>query len=193
MRASLILLLVLFTFASSARTEDVSDRPALPDMGRAPDFTLFSQDGEEVGLSSLRGKVVVIAFIYTRCRDICPILTDKMARVREELGAAFGHDVVFVSISLDPERDTPEVLKDYAEAFDANPGSWFFLTGSVAEVRQLTQQYGVVTLPGVDDTIGHNLLTTLVDRNGKMRVQYAGYRLDPYEMHRDLLALMAGQ
>jgi protein SCO1/2 len=160
-------------------------------MGPAPDFVLVSQDGTEVGLASLRGKVVVVAFIYTSCSDVCPLLTEKMARVQDDLGESFGRDVAFVSITVDPERDTSEVLRAYAEAFDADPAGWFFLTGEVEAVRRVAARYGLVTIPGADDAIDHNLLTTLIDRRGTMRVQYLGHRFDPEELHLDLLALSA--
>ena len=84
----------------------------LPTIGAAPDFALTSQDGAEVTLGDLRGKVVAVTFIYTWCPDVCPMLTDKMARVQDELGPDFGSKVAFVSITVDPERDTPEALKD---------------------------------------------------------------------------------
>jgi protein SCO1/2 len=162
----------------------------LPTIGPAPDFALTSQDGAEVTLESLRGKVVAVTFIYTWCPDVCPMLTDKMARVQDALGADFGTKVAFVSITFDPERDTPDVLKGYAEAFDANPAGWSFLTGEPEAVRDVAQSYGVVALPTADDSIDHTLLTTLIDRNGMIRVQYLGYRFDPEEFRHDLLDLV---
>ena len=96
----------------------------LPVIGPAPDFDLTSQDGKRVTLADLRGKVVAVTFIFTMCPDICPMLTSNMAQVQEMLGADFGKSVAFVSITIDPENDTPEVLKDYAEAFGADPEGW---------------------------------------------------------------------
>lgn len=186
---SLLALVVLFCVALT-RAGDTADLPALPDMGPAPDFTLVSQNGTEVGLASLRGKVVVVAFIYTWCPDICSLLTAKMALVQDELGASFGTDVAFVSITFDPERDTAEVLRAYAEAFDADPAGWFFLTGEVEAVRGVAKRYGIVTIPGVGGAIDHNLMTTLIDRRGRMRVQYSGFRFDPEELQQDLRALL---
>ena len=93
-------------------------------IGPAPQFTLTSQDGKPVALADLRGKAVVVAFIYTQCPDICPMLTQKMVEIQDELGADFGTKVAFVSISLDPEHDTPEVLKDYAQFWGAKPEGW---------------------------------------------------------------------
>ena len=84
-------------------------------IGPAPPFTLTSQDGKPVALADLRGKVVAVTFIYTGCPDFCPLLTQKMVDVQDALGADFGAKIAFVSITLDPEHDTPEVLKDYAQ------------------------------------------------------------------------------
>ena len=168
----------------------LSDQGELPRLGEAPSFTLVSQDGEEVTLSSLHGKVVAVTFIYTWCPDICPMLTDKMARVQDALGDDFGKEVAFVSISFDPERDTPEVLKDYAAAFDADLAGWSFLTGELDTVRDVANSYGVVVLSTDNEAIDHSTLTTLIDRQGHMRVQYVGYRFDPEELRQDLLTLV---
>src|SRR3954447_14706781 len=108
--------------ASSHAPAGGSER--LPMMGVAPDFTLTSQDRKAVSLHDFRGKAVAIAFIYTTCTDVCPMLTANMARVQEKLGPAFGEKVAFISITVDPERDTPEVLKEYANNFGADPKGW---------------------------------------------------------------------
>jgi protein SCO1/2 len=162
----------------------------LPTIGAAPDFVLTSQDGAEVTLESLRGKVVAVAFIYASCPDVCPMLTDKMARVQDALGADFGTNVAFVSITVDPEQDTPEALKSYAEAFDAKLAGWSFLTGEPAGIRDVAHRYGVAVVKGADGQVDHTLLTTLIDRHGAMRVQYLGYRFDEDEFRHDLQSLM---
>ena len=141
---------------------------------------------QQVTLGDLRGKVVAVTFIYTSCPDVCPMLTDKMARVQDELGPDFGSKIAFVSITVDPERDTPEVLKEYAEAFDANLAGWSFLTGEPAAVLDVAHRYGVAVAEAADGQVDHTLLTTLVDRQGTMRVQYLGYRFDEEEFRHDL-------
>ena len=97
-----------------------------------------------MSLSDFRGKVVAIAFIYTSCTDVCPMLTANMASVQDKLGSAFGSKIAFVSITVDPERDTPEVLKQYAENFGADLKGWSFLTGDPAIVREVGLKYGVI-------------------------------------------------
>jgi protein SCO1/2 len=164
------------------------ERP-LPVIGPAPPFALTSQDGEPVALADLRGKVVAVAFIYTECPDICPMLTQKMVEVQDALGADFGAKVAFVSISLDPGHDTPAVLKDYAQFWAAKPG-WVFLTGSPEAVRDVTRRYGVFFAKKEDGSVDHTQLTSLVDAEGQMRVQYLGARFDPEEFRRDLMSLV---
>ncbi len=101
-------------------------------------------------LAALRGKVVAVTFIYASCPDVCPLLTDKMARVQDELGADFGTKVAFVSITTGPERDTPGVLKEYAAAFNAELAGWSFLTGEPVMVLEVAHRYGVAVVKGAD-------------------------------------------
>jgi protein SCO1 len=193
MRALLVIALGLLispqlAIAHKAKHEQHEER--LPTIGTAPDFALTSQDGAEVTLAALRGKVVALTFIYTSCPDICPMLTDKMARVQDALGPDFGSKVAFVSITTDPERDTPEVLKGYAEAFEANLAGWSFLTGEPATVLDVAHRYGVAVAQAADGQVDHTMLTTLIDRQGAMRVQYLGYRFDEDEFRHDLQSLV---
>ena len=96
-----------------------------------------------MSLRDFRGKVVAVTFIFASCTDSCPLLTDNMARVQDKLGPAFGSKVAFVSITVDPERDTPEVLRQYADNFGANLRGWAFLTGDPASIRDVGRKYGV--------------------------------------------------
>ena len=190
--APLILAFVLLTGPALVWAHEAAEQAEqrLPTIGPAPDFALASQDGKEVRLEDFRGKVVAVAFIYTSCPDVCPMLTDKMARVQDELGADFGTKVAFVSITVDPERDTPAALKEYAAAFDADPHGWSFLTGDPAAIVEVAHRYGVAVAKSADGGVDHTLLTTLVDRHGVMRVQYLGYRFDEEELRHDLLDLV---
>jgi protein SCO1/2 len=184
------LLLGILAWPALAPAHEAGQEQRLPTLGAAPDFALISQDGKEVRLEDFRGKVVAVAFIYASCPDVCPLLTDKMARVQDELGADFGSKVAFISITVDPERDTPEILKGYADAFDADLAGWSFLTGTPAAVREVAQRYGAAVAPAADGQVDHTLLTTLIDRQGVMRVQYLGYRFDEEEFRHDLLDLL---
>jgi cytochrome oxidase Cu insertion factor (SCO1/SenC/PrrC family) len=107
------------------------------------DTKLLDQDGREVRFytDALRGKIVLISFIYTNCTDICPVLMHNLSDVQDSLGDRFGVDVFFVSISVDPEDDTPEELKRYGERYNAKPG-WTFLTGPKKDVDAVVKRFG---------------------------------------------------
>jgi protein SCO1/2 len=113
-----------------------------------------------------------------------------MAGIQTALGSDFGSKVRFVSITVDPERDTPEVLKRYAEAYKANTAGWAFLTGTRDEIREVTKSYGIVYRKTARGAIDHTFLTSLVDQNGTLRVQYMGVQFNPTEMLRDLQSLV---
>ena len=151
---------------------------------------MTSQDGAPVSLADLRGKVVAVTFIFTRCTATCPVLTPMMSFVQDRLGPDFGTRIAFVSITVDPERDTPEVLKDYAQAFGANLAGWSFLTGTPAAIREITRRYGVYASKTADGDVDHTFLTSIIDPRGILRVQYLGVRFDPEEFRHDLLSLV---
>lgn len=104
---------------------------------------VVTQDGETVRFYEdlIKGKLVVISFIFTSCTDFCPINTARMTQVADALGEALGRDVFFVSISVDPENDTPEKMKTFAEAFYDEPG-WTFITGTPENLRTIGYQLG---------------------------------------------------
>lgn len=185
-----MLALALMLFPGLAATHEAGGDQRLPLIGSAPPFALTSQDGKRVALADLRGKVLAVTFIYTGCPDICPLVTQKMVEVQNALGVEFGAKIAFVSITLDPEHDTPAVLKDYAQSWGAKPEGWMFLTGSPAAVRDVTRRYGVFFAKKPDGSVDHTQLTTLVDADGQMRVQYIGWRFNPDEFRHDLLSLV---
>jgi len=187
---TLALALALLAPAAPMSAHDAPHHQRLPTIGAAPDFTLTSQDGVPVSLRDLRGKVVAIAFIFASCTDICPMLTDNMARVKDALGPVFGPQISFVSITVDPERDTPEVLKQYAQNFAADVKGWVFLTGDPAVVHDVGRRYAVIARKTATGDVDHTLLTSLVDRSGSLRVQYIGASFDLEEFRSDLLSLV---
>jgi len=156
----------------------------------APSFVLTDQDGREVALADLGGKVVVVSFVFTRCADICPVAIYKLVWIQDELGARFGRDVGFVTITIDPEHDTAPVLAEYADQVGADPAGWRFLTGPEKRIREITRRYGVYAKPDETGSVNHILLTSLVDRDGVIRLQYLGERFDAKEMLADLRALL---
>ena len=120
-----------------------------------PDVQLTTQDGTRVRFYDLiKGKTVAIELIYTSCRFACPLETARLAQVQRRLGDRMGRDVFFYSISIDPEHDTPAVLKAFAETFHAGPG-WTFLTGRRADIERLARRLGLYSTPNPEDKDGH--------------------------------------
>jgi protein SCO1/2 len=162
----------------------------LPKIAPAPGFALTSQDGAQISLAELRGKVVAVTFIFTRCSATCPVLTPMMSLVQDRLGRDFGNEIAFASITVDPEHDTPETLKLYAQMYGADVAGWSFLTGPPPMISALIRRYGVFASRNASGDIEHTFLTSIVDRHGILRVQYLGVRFDPEEFRRDLLSLL---
>ena len=159
-------------------------------IGPAPDFALTNQDGKRITLSELRGRVVAVTFIYASCADACSLLTAKMVRLQARLGRDFGPKVFFVSITVDPERDTPAVLRNYAMAHGANTAGWAFVLGRAEEIRAVARGYGIYYKKSPRGDVDHSFLTSVVDRHGILRVQYPGVRFDPDELLQDIKGLL---
>lgn len=152
-----------------------SGEPELATIATVPPFDLTERDGSPVSLSDLKGKVWVADFVFTHCAGPCPLLSSKMARLQEAV-AEF-EDVRLVTFSVDPERDTPEVLTEYANRYGADPERWLFLTGLKEPMYKLI---GKGFLLAVDDggpgsgLITHSTRWVLVDREGQIRGYYDG-------------------
>ena len=185
-----LVLLATVCGATSAPAHEAKGDARLSKIGPAPEFALTTQDGARLALRDLRGKVVAVTFIYTGCADTCPLLTAKMATLQARLGADFGPKVFFASVTVDPERDTPEVLKRYAATHGANPAGWAFLTGTTAEIRDIERRYGIFAKKGPRGDVDHTFLTSLIDRDGILRVQYLGVRFNADELLGDLRSLL---
>ena len=141
------------------------------------DVELTDQHGRTVRLSDLRGKVLAVNFIYTRCPlpDVCPRLSAGFAALARRFQKELGNSLVLVSVTVDPDYDTPAVLADYAKRWAAPPG-WRFLTG---DVSALAAQLGEVYWTG-EGTIGHNSTTSVIGRDGRLAavLEGSGYRVD---------------
>ncbi len=124
--------------------------------GYFPNVTLTTQDGKEVRFYDdlLKGKIVAIDLIYTTCKYACPLETARLAQVQTLLGDRMGRDVFFYSITIDPDHDTPPVLKAYAEKFNAGPG-WLFLTGKAADIELISRKLGIYSEPDPANKDGH--------------------------------------
>jgi protein SCO1/2 len=116
-----------------------------------PNVELITQDGKKVHFYDdlIKGKIVAISLIYTTCHYACPLETARMAQVQKKLGDRVGSDIFFYSISIDPEHDTPEVLKAYMEKFNVGPG-WTFLTGKKQDIDFLSKRLGLYSDPSIN-------------------------------------------
>lgn len=111
--------------------------------GYIPNLRVVDQDGRSLNFYDdlIKGKIVVVSFIYTSCKDICPLVTARLGLLQDRLGERVGRDIHFVSVSIDPEHDTPEKLKAHAEAFRVGPG-WTFVTGAPEDIAQIRYKLG---------------------------------------------------
>jgi protein SCO1/2 len=141
----------------------------LPVLTQLPDFSLVECTGQKLGLADLRGKVWIADFIFTRCPGPCPRMSSRMASLQTNLSS--DADLRLVSISVDPEFDTQEVLAKYAAQYRAEGGRWFFLTGDKTAIHNLAKSGFLVG--GVDDVTLHTTRFILVDRQGRVRGYYA--------------------
>ena len=144
-------------------------RPApLPVYGQVPEFRLTSQTGEPFDEKILDGKIWVADFIFTQCQGPCPRMSSQMRGVQNAVASLPG--VRLVSFSVDPERDTPAVLAEYASRYHAIPGRWFFLTGDARTIDALDRR--AFMLGNLNAAMVHSTRFVLVDGRGKIRGYY---------------------
>ena len=124
--------------------------------------------------ADLRGHYALVDFVYTRCTGPCPILTSLQVELQRKLAPALREKVRFVSITLDPEFDTPKVLAEYARARGADLATWSFLTGPPAEVADVVKRFGVGTLRAGNGQIDHVVATFLLDPQGRIVQRWLG-------------------
>jgi len=163
-----------------------SAQAELPVLGKVPDFTLLERSGKNVTLSDLAGRPWVADFIFTHCQSFCPILSARMARLETVLRETNG-DVRLVSFTVDPERDTVAVLREYADRHGADPDRWLFLTGSWDDLRQLiVGGFGLAVerppsggAAGGGGLITHSQRFVLVDSQARIRGYYDAFNEDP--------------
>ena len=148
-----------------------SDGGELPELWRAPSFSLIDQHGRAITLESLRGQPFVADFIYTQCTSACPMLTSKMVMLQRSL---LGQNVRFVSFSVDPAHDTPDALAAYAARWNEHETRWTLLATTDASLADVASGFRVTTekTREKDDPILHSTFMFLVDRDGLVRGVY---------------------
>lgn len=137
-----------------------------------PEFTLTNQQRNVISLSDLSGKVWVADFIFTNCPTICPVMTREMAALQSEFSS---HDVNFISFTVDPERDTSEVLASYAKQYGADEKTWHFLTGEKEQIYQLANDGFKLAAAHHEGVFPHSRKFVLVDPNGNIYGYYDSY------------------
>ena len=145
-----------------------------------PDFTLTDQAHKRIALSQLRGKVVVMNFIYTSCAlpQFCYRMTNHFGVIQNRFA---GRDLVLLSVTFDPGRDTPERLADYARQWKADAARWHFLTGSSGEIERVAAMFGLDYFPD-EGLINHSVHTVVIDRAGRLRTNVEGNRFTAQQL-----------
>jgi protein SCO1/2 len=146
--------------------------------GAVPNFELVNQEGQPFGSAQLAGKIWIADFIYTSCPGPCPMISTRMSELQKPLEKT---DVHLVSFSVDPEKDTPEVLRRYAERLQAEPGRWDFLTGAKPAIYKLSHDGFKLAVSDGSDAQGipvHSTRMALVDRHGEIRGYYNATEAD---------------
>lgn len=173
----------------------ITDADLLKEGDIVPDHALVDQSGAARPLGSLRGHRAALTFIYTRCPlpDFCPLMDRQFADIQQEIRKTPElADVRLVSVTLDPEFDTPAVLAKHATAVGADPRLWHFVTGKPDDVLAFAKRFGVVAEPGEPGApVVHNLRTAIIDAQGRLVKVHSGNMWTPAELVADLKAAPA--
>lgn len=152
-----------------------ADLKPLPIGSAVPNFVLTDQARQQISFSQLAGKVVALNFVYTSCAlpTYCFRMANNFGVLQRRLKDRLGRDLVLLTVSFDPQRDTPDVLAHYAESWKADPKTWHFLTGPLPEVRRVTAMFGMDFFPD-EGLMNHSLHTVVIDRQGKVVANIEG-------------------
>jgi protein SCO1/2 len=181
------------TLAACNRATDESGvYPVSYHASTLPNVILSDQYGQAVALGSLKGKALLVDFIYTSCPGPCQLLTQHMKLIADKVGPDLGRRVWFISVTLDPEHDRANRLYDYARAFDANVKGWYFLTGSPARIDDLMRGFRLGRSRSSDGEINHVLGYFLVGPDGNEMVDYS-QRADPSKIASDAEEAVTGE
>jgi protein SCO1/2 len=158
-----------------------------PVESEAPGFTLKDASGGMVRLTDLRGKVIILNFIYTTCPDVCPLHTERIAQLQSMINQTSMKAMVeFVTITTDPQRDNGQVLRDYGEAHGLDPVNWVFLTAPAGQpedsTRKIAEAYGLQFSPSKDGMQMHGTVTHVIDQDGRMRARFHGLKFEPVNL-----------
>lgn len=171
-----LLLLLALIMASYLAVNSLNlGKEKLPVIGEVQDFSLENVNGDQITLADTQGKARLVYFFFTQCPDVCPITTFMLSQTQKILveDGSFGKDVEFVSISFDPENDTREAIKAFADRFQANYEGWYFLRGDQEAIRKLaTDSFKVLIAGNTKENFVHANRIALVDRDNRLRALY---------------------
>lgn len=163
-----------------------------------PDDALLDQTGTQHRLSDWRGKALAVTFVYTRCPlpDFCPLMDEHFRELQQTIAAdpRLRGRVHLITISFDPQHDTPAVIREHAQLRGADPHIWSYLTGPPAAIDHLTSRFGVSAIEDTDDSqmFAHNLRTSIIDRRGRLVKVYSGNDWTVASLLNDLRTASAG-
>jgi protein SCO1/2 len=158
----------------------------------APPLALTTEDDKPLNAAELRGRVLLVTFFFTTCNGTCPATTSRLARVHQELKTrGLGGDRVhLLSVTLDPERDTPAALRRYRQLYDLEAAPWSFLTGPPERVRRVMDDWGIWAKPAANGQLDHPSRVYLVDGRGRIREIYGLDFLRPAWVAEDVQLLL---
>lgn len=166
-------------------TPTTQTSPRLREGDPMPPFELTDQNGQTITLDTYRGRPFVVTFIFTRCPipNFCPLMNKNFAELQNAIKSGSGPlaETRLLSISFDPENDTPAVLKEHAQREGADPAVWTFATGAQSQIKELTARFSVHVQPEAG-TISHGLATALIDANGRIVAIWRGNGWKPDEV-----------
>ncbi|MFJ9500031.1 SCO family protein [Brevibacillus centrosporus] len=185
--AGVLILAIVGVFGYNYMTKE-----QIPVMKALNDFSLDNINGSTYTFSEGKGKVRLVEFMFTNCPDICPATTYNMSKLQDQLKekGLFGDKVEFVSITFDPDFDTPEVLQAYAEKFKADQTGWKFLRGDAQAIEKVTKDFGIAVMKQPDGSFAHTARMFLVDEDGNMRRAYGmAAEMDMDQMMKEMVQL----
>lgn len=170
----------------------LSAHPNLSVIARAPDFSLRDTQGRTVRLSDYRGQAVLLAFIFTSCPDVCPLISQQMAGLQRELKAAeiFGRQASLLSVTIDPGTDTAEVLAGYARNLGADPAGWRFLRETTERTEPVLKAYNEWSKRLPKGALDHPARVYLIDQKGRIREIYSLSFFNEKQAFLDISALL---
>ena len=180
--------------ADSPDEPAISGNPSLSVIGRAPEFSLRDPSGKPVRLSDYEGHVVLLAFVFTTCPGVCPLISKQMSALQERLKheRLFGTRANLVSVTVDPETDTATVLSKYAKSYGADPAGWRFLRETPEKTQPVLKAYDEWTKLLPKGEIDHPARVYLIDQGGNIREIYSLAFFNEKQALIDIKALLAG-